>query len=188
MSYNLFIIFRISFYLLMNICDIQPFYNFVFDQDVEFCGLFQKNNGCLDIDPSSLTSGYKTAVGRNACQHEKYARIIWHTHPSLAHSYPSKEDIFKVLKHGIEKSVIFTRWGIWQIIFPGKIELNWKNEAKKINEFEKKLYKHTEKGRAVELEGLDAINEYQDNIEHIYPNLTIRFDRWNDVYKNKIFI
>jgi len=48
-----------------------------------------------------------------------YQKYIWHTHPLTSKSYPSAEDIIKVIKSrtidSVLDSVIFTRWGLWEM-------------------------------------------------------------------------
>ena len=45
-----------------------------------------------------------------------YTSIIWHTHPLKSRPWPSFEDIFMVIKSNKpQASLIFTRWGLWEI-------------------------------------------------------------------------
>jgi hypothetical protein len=173
-----------------DICNLNPFYDLVFDNEVEFCGLFNSIDNCLVIDNNTVTVGYETN-GRKACIHKRYSKLIWHTHPYSSHSYPSREDVFKVLKRDvIENSIIFTRWGIWQIKFIGFLELDLERESKKLNEYEKIIYLNTERGKVNILNNrqLKYIHYYIEKLQNRYQGLTVRFDRWEDLYDNTLFI
>ena len=63
----------------------------------------------------------KESGERKSCSHKKYTKVIYHSHPLRSRSYPSVEDILKVMKirdttegkEDIEVSVISTRWGVY---------------------------------------------------------------------------
>jgi hypothetical protein len=183
-------------YNLKAVCNLKPFYKLVFNYDTEFCGIFEKRGDCLVMDKSSVAVGYKTEDGRNACRHKKNDSLIWHTHPYSAHSYPSHEDIFKVLKYRekpekyVRKSIIFTRWGVWQISFDGYRKLDWEKEKEKVKELEKIIYENTEEGKVNSLNDhqLKYIRIYQYKLEDKYIGLNIEFDRWKDLYNEVLFI
>jgi hypothetical protein len=80
----------------------------------ELCGnLFQTERSCLE--PAHITKG-STNQGRGTCTHKGYTPYIFHTHPRTSMSFPSREDIGKVLKREtIKYSLIFTEWGIWNL-------------------------------------------------------------------------
>ena len=116
----------------------------------------------------SAKDGYYTAVvdGKNitgqgdraACAwDEPYKKLLWHTHPDGVIAYPSAEDILKVVKPRrdismIEKSFIYTTWGVWELYATRKAEMSEKDIGKLItkldDKYSKKMYNNTEKGRA----------------------------------------
>ena len=88
----------------------------ILEQDYEICGnLFvDDSNKCLE--PKYIIKGHSGTSFM--CQHEKYSKYIFHTHPNIAKGYPSIQDILKVLKSRnniIRNSLIFTKHGIWNI-------------------------------------------------------------------------
>jgi hypothetical protein len=60
------------------------------------------------------------ASSRPNCILPHYTNYIWHTHIYGSKSYPSAEDILKVMKkrkrdyQQIKAEIIFTPWGIWE--------------------------------------------------------------------------
>ena len=138
---------------LSNPQDMAAFMN----KKVETCGYLRSTN-----------DGYYTAVvdGKNitgqgdraACAwNEPYKKLLWHTHPKGVIAYPSAEDILKVVKPRrdismIEKSFIYTMWGVWELYATRKAEMSLKDIEKLIrkldNKYSKKMYNKTEKGRA----------------------------------------
>lgn len=64
------------------------------------------------------------------CTHLFYRPHIFHTHVLKNKSYPSTQDIIKVMKkHEIVSSLIVTHWGIWEICCPIKMKINEKDET-----------------------------------------------------------
>jgi len=70
-----------------------------------------------------IICGVETSEDRASCSHyptiyNSYDSIIWHTHPNNSKSYPSVEDIIKMLKPRPNPnpmdSLIICRWGIWE--------------------------------------------------------------------------
>ena len=121
---------------------------------IEVCFFFtiQSNDKRQELQISDkdfwpgISIQYATGKWRGSCIYHKqihsYPSFIGHTHPIQSHSYPSVEDLFKVLKHQeILVSLIATRWGIWMIkVTPNTYQFNSvKNNTAKITEMMKKL-------------------------------------------------
>jgi hypothetical protein len=64
-----------------------------------------------------------TTKNRGSCVYytkdNKYPPFIFHTHPKQDYPWPSREDIFKLIKHhDINASIIYTNAGIWILRLP----------------------------------------------------------------------
>jgi hypothetical protein len=149
--------------------------------DTEICGFYFLN----DKEPILFVDKIgeiEEKTGRHFCQHSKYSKIIWHTHPINGKAYPSVEDILKILKlRDLPKiSLIFTSWGIWELHASKKGLI--KDDLYKILEKElNKLYFNSEKGRAKMNEHLNEnINKTINHIEKICKQyeLKIEFTNW----------
>jgi hypothetical protein len=91
----------------------------------EYCGncVISNNMVSLNLDNKLIGS---VVNGRSTCNYEEHSNILWHTHPLTSRPWPSGEDIAKMIKRrpGEENdkipvvSLIFTKWGIWQIVVP----------------------------------------------------------------------
>ena len=91
----------------------------------EYCGncIYQNQAGVIRLNLHEIITG-GLINGRSACIWKKYTNILWHTHPLTSRPWPSGEDIAKIIKWRpgvtIDKlpivSLIFTKWGIWQIV------------------------------------------------------------------------
>lgn len=175
------------------ICDIGYFKDLVFNFDREVCGNFKITESCLSNIKQLETTGKQST-----CQHKVYTPVIWHTHSYLSKSYPSHQDILKIIKNkAISTSVIFTKWGIWILFFPYYLEnVNnpyiYKLYCEEIDKVSYFLYKDTENGRVDIIDSeltRNAINKYIKDIQNMFNNkLDIVFDSWNDIYKDKIFV
>jgi hypothetical protein len=110
--------------------------NFVTEEKEELCFILDKveeyDKKILRLNLNSMLRGTRKEEGRRAsCKFSnKYPNIyLFHTHPFLSRSYPSAEDVIKVLKsETIMVSVIATRWGIYTLKPTSKsrkIALNW---------------------------------------------------------------
>jgi len=133
--------------------------------------------------------GYK----RGLCYYTRYATHIWHTHNKDLIAYPSPEDLIKVLKYRLinkpNVSIIFTKWGIWEIFYYGnKLEeggRSWKYAFQVSNHYLNKLYWVTERGRGWKQEYIPLINKtiqkIQEKINQIpmlQNNYNIRYTPW----------
>lgn len=158
---------------------------------VEVCGfLLEKTNGVqLYVDNIGSTDSYN----RGLCSLSTYTKYIWHTHPDKLISYPSPEDIFKVIKKRKYPviSVIFTKWGIWYLQSDKKVILNSDLLGyldRKIQKISAKLYYKTEKGRGVF--NKQDINNFIKNIQELLYtklniNYKIQFESWDNKNNNR---
>jgi len=104
---------------------LEVFRKYVFNYDEEICAnLSERTDKAVTIRnlfPTNVLKGgvyeYSPGKFRGTCSHKEYSRNIFHSHPRRSYSYPSREDIIKVLKHWgkIVNSVIATKWGVWII-------------------------------------------------------------------------
>ena len=135
--------------IVLNESLIELAYNFL-NLDSEVCGIIEKESDKTIFKIYSQDS--EISKDKSMCLHGKYAPYIFHTHPNTSKSYPSASDIIKVIKHNtIKSSLIFTRWGIWEIYsnMKKKISIEMQEDMKnKINTVFETLYFKTEKGRA----------------------------------------
>ncbi len=126
-----------------------PLFEDMLKLEYEICGVLKldETGKIKEIDIQSIGG-----TDFFACQHTSYAKYIFHTHPHAAKSYPSAEDIVKVLKNrNIAISVIFSQWGIWTIHSKRKAETSEKQKKEQVDILNKllaPLYFATNKGRA----------------------------------------
>ena len=91
----------------------------------EYCGNCVISNNMVSLNLDNKLIG-DVVNGRGTCKYEEHSNILWHTHPLTSRPWPSGEDIEKMIKPRphIENdkipvvSLIFTKWGIWQIVVP----------------------------------------------------------------------
>jgi len=170
----------------------------VFNKPVEICAFLNKDEiKILTIDKKSITLGTSKSEGKRAsCNYmEKYrGNYIYHSHPKESRSYPSSEDIIKVLKSDkLMFSIIATRWGEYIIKQTNKYQL----EASLWSENKQQKYKE-QITRYIDRIGImendkgykEGIYDdlYQDEEESIHKvlkkivdltNLRIKFCSWN---------
>lgn len=147
---------------------------------VETCGYV--NNEMVPVVDGVSGNDFRN---RNICINNKYHRIIWHTHTNDMKSYPSSEDIIKILKprnNGMpEISLIFTRWGIWKL-WAGKKMVVSKDT---INVLEKEsdwgLYHITDKGRG--RISKPFVQSYTNSLEYMLSDyqFIIELTLWEDI-------
>lgn len=149
---------------------------------VEACGFLLSEDNILYID--SISNDKKD---RASCTLSKYTEIIWHTHPFNHKSYPSTEDVLKILKlrkDNLPKiSLIFTTWGIWKL-YAGKKDYIIINLDKYIQKELDRLYFNSQKGRAkFDLFIQNQIDTFIKNIEELCEKyeLHIKFTSWKDI-------
>lgn len=179
----------------------------------EYCGncVISNNMVSLNLDNKLIGS---VVNGRGTCQYQEHSNILWHTHPLTSRPWPSGEDIEKMIKSrpDIENdkipviSLIFTKWGIWQIVVPmnGKgdidkktvenitntgwqiFEEKWQRKAKPpaaptcLNNFQDPIWRESIRNR---------VNIYTLTLAHYIPQLNpsingggfIMFDFWDKI-------
>jgi hypothetical protein len=131
---------------------------------------------------------------RKNCSHTKYSKIIYHTHPKNAKSYPSVEDIMKITKikdestihptHNnkiIKTSLIFTDCGIWELYCNDNknLDKNHYNQItkyiegilKKIYEKYSKTVRHDNNGRIIEVKGGGRYVVNDDYLKYAIKNI-----------------
>jgi len=146
---------------------------------VETCGYVNK-----DLIPVVDGVPEDSTTGRGKCRNNKYYPVIWHTHPVNMQSYPSVEDIIKILKprpNGIPKiSLIFTRWGIWNL-WSGRKGVVSKELTRLLSKTYSGLYHITNKGRGDI--SIPFVNSYINELEYILSdyNFNIRLTLWSEI-------
>ena len=97
---------------------IRDMKDLVFKYKYEHCIYLKEKGGVYYFDRNTIVKGQQQE-GRQYCTYRgPYAECIFHSHPYISRSYPSTEDILKVMKRDdIKCSIIATRWGIYTIKF-----------------------------------------------------------------------
>jgi hypothetical protein len=145
--------------------------------DVEVCGVLTKR-GDVNLEILIQNRG-QNLENRNMCTHSKYSEIIFHTHNYSAKSYPSKEDVIKVVKHDlIQTSIVFTRWGIWSLSCARKIRHPDEELTELVGRDIDKFYFATKNGREYNRE---AVRSLVDAFVFKFSNigLEMRFEEWD---------
>jgi len=161
--------------------NLESIYAELEDRDYEICGFLKSNreNKYLELDEQENIS---TDFTRKSCQTRKY-KMIYHTHPLSSKSYPSSEDIFKIvkLKNKIIKiSVIFTRWGIWELYCNKKSDIITDNIKHNVKQQLTNIY-HQQNGAREELRSKSLLNKAINNINMILSEYDFKmyFSEWN---------
>ena len=120
---------------------------------------------------------------RNNCQTRKYKKMIYHTHPFVSKSYPSMEDILKIIKMKnkiIKVSIIFTRWGIWELNCNKKSDNIPKEIIIKVNEQLTNIYQSQNNGKC-ELRSKSLLQKSINNINKILfiYDFKLYFSEWD---------
>jgi len=117
---------------------VRYLYKTVYTQELERCSVLyevKNKNGIiyLEYDPEKEQIGVKVD-GRQRCDSDDYHHIV-HTHPKSEYSYPSLEDIWRlVTEPAIKLSVIATTWGIYTLKQKEKFKgHDWLNDLKANN-------------------------------------------------------
>jgi hypothetical protein len=110
------------------------------------------------------------------CDVSEYRPLMWHTHPNVSKSYPSVQDIIHVLHKSsgnptiFTGSIIFTRWGIWELFCANKKALDEYSAKNIIPALLKtqldKLYENSRK---------DLTNQTLQDITIVIQNITRNF-------------
>ena len=155
------------------------FARLLLNDDVEWCGFLFGEKSDLDM---YIKNYGQDLDGRAACSlGQSYRPIIWHTHPNSVKSYPSGEDYLKILKTGTNRpviSLIFTRWGIWELYAKKKLNLSdIPRLLKEITELSKPIYEQSERGMSRNPpKNIYAYAEYMEK----YLSMNIHFTPWNE--------
>ncbi len=176
-------------------------YEHMFYGKTEFCSYLDQYKGLLTIKQSTLSTGdfesYADDKVRGTCQFVgNPTQFLYHSHPLTSRSYPSAEDIVKLLKkpkkHSL--SVVSTRWGIY-IIKQTAASLNQKIEENDVHKYKKMIsnvlsvigFMENDKGykEGVYSEELkdDEIGKINDALHTIEMNtkLDVKFYKWSNV-------
>lgn len=169
--------------------ELEGIYAELEDRDDEVCGFLKSNreNNYLELDEQENISKDYT---RNSCQTRKYKRMIYHTHPFVSKSYPSIEDIFKIMKNKIIKvSIIFTRWGIWELHCNKKTDKISKEIINAVNEQLTNIYYNQNNGRG-ELRNKSLLQKSINNINKILfiYDFKIYFSEWDFENDYKVMV
>ena len=140
--------------------------------DHEVCGNVDAFGNISDIVYGGLTDG------RKSCKVNTYSKINFHTHPMHDKSYPSIEDILKVLKKQpipLESELVVTKWGVWDIRSDNKFEftpIHIEHTKRMYEKLSKELYGATERGRANTI-NIHSINTFITGIETHFGSLGV---------------
>lgn len=117
-------------------------FHLIFNKTEESCGTFNPADLTFNVCKNLSMGGRKSCEFKNI-NNEPY---IWHTHDVSSRFYPSFEDIRKVIiytpkftpygkKFGIEQSLIFTPFGVWELSYngPPKTRDEVNNEESNVN-------------------------------------------------------
>ena len=162
--------------------DLEGIYAELEDRYDEVCGFLKSNkkDNYLELDEQENIS---TDYTKNNCQTRKYKKLIYHTHPFVSKSYPSIEDIFKIIKLKnkiIKVSIIFTRWGIWELHCNKKSDNIPKEIIIKINEQLTNIYQTQNNGKD-ELRSKSLLQKSINNINKILfiYDFKLYFSEWD---------
>jgi hypothetical protein len=162
--------------------ELEGIYAELQDRNDEVCGFLKSNktDNYLELDEQENIS---RDYSRNSCQTRKSKKMIYHTHPFVSKSYPSIEDIFKIVKMKnkiIKVSIIFTRWGIWELICNKKIEKIPKEIINKVNDQLTNIYENQNNGKG-ELRSKSLLQKSINNINKILfiYDFKMYFSEWD---------
>jgi len=176
----------------LSVEDVQNAREFVSFSFGEVCGSLRREGGDSLV---LYVEAYGEEGYRKTCRLGRFSRHIWHTHPYNSKGYPSSEDVIQVVKKHTKvihdndpvSSVVFTRWGIWEISSVNKLPINFEDRTYRFLEYNLSrvghiLYFASNKGRATQ-PPLDMIERYISNVKKITEkvgiNLKIAFTEWN---------
>lgn len=182
--------------------------NLILSKSSEACGiLYNKDKYRLGLYIDSY--GPRVSSGKiGTCVHSRYTKMIWHTHPTITKSYPSWQDLAKVLKQrkGWENlpiySFVFTEWGIWEIYCSGpKKKLDEENlkSIDRISQYYslpiyKRILSSRKTGKKVEVNS-DLISDIEIFCEGVTKKLRkandtfhVKFTAWKNVPNEGYFI
>lgn len=174
--------------LILNKSLINIFKNFL-NLENEVCGYIEN---IFDKIILKIFSQEEIETTKSLCFHDNfYSPYIFHTHPNNSKSYPSASDIIKVLKYDIIKSsLIFTKWGIWEIYshVKKKFEKDEQNDiVETINTIFEEFYKLTNKGRT-DIPDYIFIKNFMEAFKEVFKkdfkiDIDIILTPWNNEYE-----
>lgn len=138
---------------------LQTVQKLILENDVEMCGNLLlpselEKYGIAENSQEGLVLYVENVGNEFSCQNKTYTKYTWHTHSKNSKGYPSVADLFIPLRKTPDTSIIFTKWGIWELHTGDKYLKELTEERReflKVNYLEKvlnKIYEYTEKGRA----------------------------------------
>jgi len=153
----------------------------------EYCGNMSEDGKTI----INITNGKTDRQGRKMCEHEEH-RVNYHTHPAVSKSYPSGEDLVKIIAQRKEPGppspsieILFTKWGIWQMIAVVKTERDASERRRMAERITKKVldpfYHDSEKGRAEKIDIkkiIKFINAIKSSATFYGATVDIQFSFW----------
>lgn len=200
-------------YYIMEQPLINQMYDLVLKQEQEYCIIFNFNEETRVLNFSRKHSIGTRVIDENgrergtcsspAKDHNKDYPYVFHSHPKILRSYPSIEDIMKLLRHPeVNLSVIATRWGLYVMKSTDESRKNALKYSHLDIIAQKQIYgeminKYLERFREVEnhkgfYSGNNRpLNDNDINFLRIHlnnintkTNLEIKFCPWKDLNKN----
>lgn len=181
---------------------IQQIKELIYLEDVEFCGNLLKNEELITyninqpIAKNELLLFIEVVGETSSCLNKTYTKYHWHTHSKNSKGYPSPEDIMLPVRKRPNNCLVFTIFGIYEIICNEKYSISKEEKEHIMKKYIKPnldiIYKYTERGRSQNLtdEQIRYINHYLDEIQNILKdrkniNVQIFFTPWiyiDDIY------
>ena len=168
--------------MIISTDDLEGIFAELEDRDDEICGFLKKDkfSNYLKLDEQENVS---TDFTRKSCKTRRHKKMIYHTHPFASKSYPSIEDIFKIIKMKnkiIKVSIIFTRWGIWQLNCNKKTTKIPEEIINVVDEQLTNIYHNQNKGRG-DLRSKSLLQKSINNINEILSeyNFKMHFSEWD---------
>jgi len=161
--------------------NLKNIYNNKLTLDYEVCGFIEKHK--LNSLKVNQKENISTDTVRRNCQTRGYSQVIYHTHPNTSKFYPSVEDIMKLVKVKNKKimcSIIFTKYGIWEIIrknFEECIDEKNDDDEEELRKILNNIYHENENGRKIK--NLKGIYESIELIKEII-DIDIHFTLWTN--------
>ena len=163
--------------------DLKYVLNLVTKETNEYCGYLKP---LLNEQVKLYVDGRSGYNGRKLCvTNPPYKEYLWHTHPINSKSYPSTEDILKVLKprskpNQILDSILFSAWGIWEFHCSNKQDTSGIN-TDILNGLFNNLYHSTYTGRGKQNDTV-IILTIQNVMDYLIMwNFEMSFTPWDKV-------
>jgi len=156
----------------------------------EVCGFIEKGelNSLQVIQKENVSKS-----DRMSCQTRGLSQVIYHTHPNISKFYPSSEDILKIVKEKNKEimcSIIFTKYGIWEIVRKNFVFYDLTDDKedieKTVKEILANIYNNNAKGR--KLKDVDDIYTNINLIKEILSDYLIDIDIHFTLWTNSNYI